>query len=174
MAQVDARKAGKPYKQKANKAAEKAAKAAQVTGRKEKDGTTAVVKLETLRVRLPNLIDLTIKVQQARAELNEAVTATAEACGLLSATVAKFVKARAGDNFLEQKAKAQQLALCFEELGPLDDDKPKGDPIHPSELFDKKGEGRDPDDDDGDGDDGPEDEPGATVTTGGVQPGAVH
>ena len=155
--QTNSRKAGRPYKQKQKQAADAKAK---VPGRKEKDGTGAVIKLEILRAALPNLIDLTIRQQQARATYNEAVTAVAESAGLLAATVSKFVKARAGDNFLEDKAKAQQLALCFEELGPLDDHKAA---THPSELF----EGQDPDDEDADEQ---EDEAGATVTHGEQRP----
>ena len=40
----------------------------------------------------------------------------AEQSGLLAATVRKYVKARAGDKFEDEKTKAQQLALCFEEI----------------------------------------------------------
>jgi hypothetical protein len=152
MAQVDSRKAGKSYKKK-------------TIGRKEKDGAEAVIKLETLRVRLHDLIALRIKSGQAAADYNDAVKAVAEASGLLSATVNKFVRARAGDNFLEDKAKAQQLALCFEELGPLDDDEPKADPKHPAELFGEGQRDHGADDED-DAEEEDEKETGATVTRG--------
>ena len=122
MAQVDARKAGKPYKRKQKEA----------TGRKEKDGTEAVIKLDVLRDRAQDLVTLNIKMGQASAQYNEAVKAVAKASGLLSAVVSKYIRSRAGNNFLEDKAKAQQLALVFEELGPLDDDHPfTSDPVQP-------------------------------------------
>lgn len=110
MAQADSRKAKKPYKQRQRKA----------EGRKSRDGSESVIKLETLRTRAQNLIELRLAMGDASARYNNAVKAVAEATGLLSTTVNKYVRARAGDNFREDRMKAQQLALVFEECGELD------------------------------------------------------
>lgn len=152
MAQVDARKAGRTYKAKSQ-----VKKGKDVTGRKEPDGTEAVIKLDELRRRTPELITLRIAMGQAAATYNDAVKAVAKASGLLSVTVNKFIRSRAGDTYLEDKAKAAQLELVFSELPPLKD--PDVNPRQP-EL----GAGLDPDDeDDSDDDEGVPTGPGAVV-----------
>ena len=110
MAEIDASVAKEPYKKRQRRA----------EGRKERDGSESVIKLETLRVRLPNLIDMLIASRQAQKQYLDGVKAVAEATGLLSSTVSKFVRARAGDNFREDRMRAEQLALVFEEIGELD------------------------------------------------------
>ena len=88
-----------------------------VPGRKDA-GQEAVVKLESLSTKVDHLIALHEKVATATNDYQDAVKAVAEASGLLSATVTKYVKARAGDEdkFEEAKTKALQLALVFEEV----------------------------------------------------------
>ena len=86
-------------------------------GRKD-SGQEAVVKLESLATKVDHLTDLYNKVTSATTNYQDAVKAVAEASGLLSATVTKYVKARAGDEdkFEDAKTKALQLALVFEEV----------------------------------------------------------
>lgn len=84
-------------------------------GRKDQ-GQEAVIKLESLQTRVEQLIKLHIAAAEASQDFNDAVKAAAEQSGLLAATVRKYVKARAGDKFDDEKTKAQQLALVFEEI----------------------------------------------------------
>lgn len=87
-----------------------------VRGRKEQ-GQPKVIQLESLRTRVDDLVDLRAKAAAAADAYGEAVKATAEQAGLLASVVRKFVDARAGEKFEEAKTKAQQLSLCFEEIG---------------------------------------------------------
>lgn len=112
MAEVDSTVAGQPYKR-------------QTKGRKEKNGGASVIKLETLHVRAQNLMDLRIAAALANKEYNDAVTAVAEASGLNAATVSRYIRARCGTNFIEERDRASQMALVFEELGELTEYVPK-------------------------------------------------
>ncbi len=85
-------------------------------GRKDQ-GTEAVIKLGVVKERIDNLVKLYNAAATAKDDFSSAVKAVAEKAGLLSTVVNKFVAARAGENFEESKAKAQQLALVFEEVG---------------------------------------------------------
>lgn len=147
MAQVDSSKAKRSYKKRQRK----------TEGRKGRDGSESVIQLDVLRERIQDLVGLRVALGQATRKFQEAIKATAEASGLVSATVMRFVKARAGDNFREERMKAQQMALVFDEIGELGaDEKPEGT-AHPETLFGgngngASGHGRDPDDaDDDDG-----------------------
>jgi hypothetical protein len=86
-------------------------------GRKDKDGTEAVIKLQPLKKAISELETLKNKSDQARDKLNDAVKAVAEQSGLLSSVVRKLVNARCGENFAEEKTKAEQLAMVFGEVG---------------------------------------------------------
>jgi len=106
MPEVDASRAGAPYKR-------------QTRGRKDKESGPAVIKLETLSVRAQNLMDLRIKSQQANKAYQEAVTAVAEASGLNASTVQRYIRARCGSSFREERDRASQMAFVFENLGEL-------------------------------------------------------
>jgi hypothetical protein len=110
MAEIDASVAKEPYKRRQKRA----------EGRKGRDGTESVIKLETLRVRLPNLIEMLIASRLAQKQYLDGVKAVAESTGLLSSTVSRFVRARAGDSFREERMRAEQLSLVFDEIGELD------------------------------------------------------
>ena len=85
-------------------------------GRRDR-GQEAVIKLETIKTRVGELVKLQKAAEDAAETFGDAIKKAAEDSGLLAATVRKFVKARAGDKFEEEKTKAQQLALVFEEVG---------------------------------------------------------
>lgn len=106
MAEVDARKAGAPYSR-------------QTKGRKDKSGGPAVIKLETLSVRAQNLIDLRIAMQQSAKAYQDATAAVAEVTGLNTATVNRYIRARCGSNFRDERDRASQMAFVFEQLGEL-------------------------------------------------------
>lgn len=106
MAEVDARKAGRPYKR-------------ETAGRKDKDGGPAVIKLETLATRIQDLMDLKIASTQAVKAYQDAAAAVAEASGLNTGTVNRYVRARIGNNFREERNRASQMAFVFESLGEL-------------------------------------------------------
>ena len=84
-------------------------------GRKDK-GQEAVIKLETIKTRVPELVTLKKRCDDAAKDYGDAIKKAAEDSGLLAATVRKFVNAKAGDNFDEEKDKVAQLALVFDEV----------------------------------------------------------
>jgi hypothetical protein len=92
---------------------------AKARGRKEPGGVEATIKLKVLEERIADLCTLHEKKSAANDKYNDACKATAEATGLHTATVNKFVTARVGENFEEINGKVQQLALVFDEIGPV-------------------------------------------------------
>lgn len=87
-----------------------------VKGRKDNDGTEAVIKLKPLRDQLSDLLTLKAAADDATGELNDAVKVVAERTGLLSSVIKKLVKAKAGNDFAEAHRKVEQAALVFEEF----------------------------------------------------------
>jgi hypothetical protein len=85
-------------------------------GRKETDGQEKVISTKPIRESVTELCQLKVKADAARDRLNVAVKAVAEKSGLLSSVVRKFVNARAGENFEEEKRKVEQLGLVFDEV----------------------------------------------------------
>lgn len=81
------------------------------------DGQEGVIKLEALTTKVDHLVKLHTAAADAKRDYNDAVKVVAEASGLLAATVSRYIKARAGDNFDDAKKKAMQLSLVFEEIG---------------------------------------------------------
>ena len=94
-------------------------KARGTRGRKDTEGNESVIKLKVVEDRIADLCVMHDLAAQANERYREAVKATAEAAGLLTVTVSKFVAARAGDKWEEQQTKVQQLALVFEEIGEV-------------------------------------------------------
>jgi hypothetical protein len=80
-------------------------------GRKDRDGQSSVIKLESLSIKVDHLLDLYKQYTDS-----DAVKSIAEQAGLNAATVRKYIKARAGDDFDSTREKVLQLALVFEEL----------------------------------------------------------
>jgi hypothetical protein len=89
-------------------------------GRKDKDGTPAVIKTKPLKDGIHDLMNLKAKADAAREKLNSAVKAIAEQSGLLSSVVRKLVNARSGDNFEAKANEIEQLGIVFEEVGEHD------------------------------------------------------
>jgi hypothetical protein len=85
-------------------------------GRKDSDGTEAVIKLAPLRKALADLLNLKGKVDTATGQFNDSVKAIAERTGLMSSVVKKLVKAKAGDDYAEAHRKVEQAALVFDEF----------------------------------------------------------
>lgn len=85
-----------------------------VKGRKDQ-GQEAVIKPDVLEGKLKELVHLHNKKTEASDAFNDAVKRVAEKSGLLASVVAKVVAASAGDKFEDEKKKAQQLSLAFEE-----------------------------------------------------------
>lgn len=79
-------------------------------------GQESVIKLESLQTKMKKLVELHNHAEAVAQDFKDAVKAAAEASGLLAATVSKYVRAKAGENFEETKAKVTQLSLVFEEL----------------------------------------------------------
>lgn len=73
--------------------------------------------MKELEDRVANLETLHRLKTEAKDRYNDAVKATAEASGLLAGVVNKFVNARVGESFQDEKRKAEQLSLCFDEIG---------------------------------------------------------
>ena len=77
-----------------------------------------LVKMRELASRIEELEMLLLRLQDAKTTYNNAVNSAAEKSGVHASVINKFIKARAGDWFREEKTKAEQLQLCFEELPP--------------------------------------------------------
>lgn len=90
-----------------------------VKGRKDKDGTDAVIKTKPLKASIRELGTLKAKADEAKNKLNDAIKAVAEKSGLLSSVVRKFVNACSGDrgHFDDEVRKVEQLSIAFEEVG---------------------------------------------------------
>jgi hypothetical protein len=87
-------------------------------GRKDKTGQPAVMQPGVLKEKLNQLVKLKKAADEAATEFNEGVSKTAEKSGMLASVVRKVVTAAAGENFEEEKRKAEQMSLAFEEVGP--------------------------------------------------------
>ena len=88
-------------------------------GRKEPGGVEATIKLKVLEGRIAELITMYGKKTSANDRYNDACKAVAEATGLHTATVNKYVVARSGENYEEIAGKISQMNLVFEEMGPV-------------------------------------------------------
>lgn len=86
-------------------------------GRKDADKQEAVIVVPELEKRIQELEDLHKKKTAAKDRYNDAVKAAAEKCGMLASVVNKFVNARVGESFEDEKRKNEQLQLCFDEIG---------------------------------------------------------
>ena len=86
-------------------------------GRKNADKQEAVITMAPVKESIDELVALKIQADAAGDKFNDAVKATAEKAGLLASVVRKFVQARAGEKFEEEKTKCVQLSLVFEEVG---------------------------------------------------------
>ena len=86
-------------------------------GRKDADKQEAVIKMKELESRVVELEDLLRQATAAKDRYNDGVKVVAEKVGLLSSVVNKFVKARVGESFEDEKRKVEQLQLCFDEIG---------------------------------------------------------
>lgn len=86
-------------------------------GRKDNEGQEAVVTTKPIRERIAELCTLKEKSEQAKEALNAAIKATAEAAGMQSSVVRKFVNARSGDKFDQEARKVEQLGIVFSEVG---------------------------------------------------------
>ena len=93
------------------------------SGRRDKQGQEVVIKMKELEERIVDLVELHIKAGRAKDALNDAIKGAAEKCGLQASVVSKFVSVRAGENFQEKKRDAEQLMLCFDEIGLLGGEK---------------------------------------------------
>lgn len=82
-------------------------------GRKDQ-GIEAVPNAAPVMEVIEDLVHLHRKKEAANETYNAAVKKTAERAGLLSAVVNKFVAAKAGDKFEDEKKKVEQLALVFD------------------------------------------------------------
>lgn len=88
-----------------------------VPGRKDAGGQEATIEVGELKKRAKELETLYKKKKDASEAYNLGVKAVAEASGLMSNVVGKFVKARADSKFAAKQREYEQLALVFAELG---------------------------------------------------------
>ena len=72
--------------------------------------------LEALQKRLPNLEELWSKLEAAKTALDEACKTVAENSRVDKSVIRKFLNARMSEKYAEQKARAEQLNLLFEEI----------------------------------------------------------
>lgn len=81
-------------------------------------GVQPIVKMRELGSRIEELEMLLLRLQDAKTIYNNAVNSAAEKSGVHASVINKFIRARAGDRLREERTKAEQLQLCFEELPP--------------------------------------------------------
>lgn len=86
-------------------------------GRKDAAKQEAIITMQPIKDAIDDLVGLHEKAGAAADKFNDAVKATAEKAGLLASVVRKFVQARAGEKFEEEKTKCEQLSLVFTEVG---------------------------------------------------------
>lgn len=85
-------------------------------GRKDR-GQEAAIKLDPIKESVEELVQLHRKAAEAGDAYSDGVKKVAEKSGLLASVVRKFVSARAGEKFKDEKTKAEQLNLLFEDVG---------------------------------------------------------
>lgn len=105
------------YSKAAKRLIAKARKPKRPAARKGADGQEQVIELAPLKRQMIELIALYGRKGEAAQAFGDAVKVAAEASGLQSSTVRKFVTARAGEQFDKAKRGAEQLQLLFEEVG---------------------------------------------------------
>lgn len=86
-------------------------------GRKDSEGQEAVIKSGKAKDEIERLVKLKGEAEDAAEKYNDAIKYVAEQAGLLAGVLRKFVNARAGDKYDDEKRKAEQLVLCFDEIG---------------------------------------------------------
>lgn len=85
-------------------------------GRKDGDGTPAVIKTKPLKDGWPHLLQLYEKASDVSTDFNEAVKKIAEQCGLKSSVVKRWIRAKHNDRIAETKNEIDQLSIVFEEV----------------------------------------------------------
>lgn len=85
--------------------------------RKDGNGDEFVIALKPLRDNLQTLMQLKIQMDDASALLKEAIKATAEKSGLMSATIRALVNARTKGNVSDKRRIVEQLSIVFDEFG---------------------------------------------------------
>lgn len=87
-------------------------------GRKNQStGQQEPIRLAPIKNSIGELVALYMEQHESAARCSNAIKAVAERSGLLANVVRKFVKARAGEKFEEEKRTVEQLSLVFEEVG---------------------------------------------------------
>lgn len=86
-------------------------------GRKDSEGQEAVIKSGKAKDEIDRLVNLKGEAKDAAERYNDAIKYVAEQAGLLASVLRKFVGARVGEKYEDEKRKAEQLQLCFDEIG---------------------------------------------------------
>ena len=85
--------------------------------RKDIEGQEGVIKMKPAKDEIDRLVKLKGDAEEAADAYGAAVKFVAEQANLLASVVRKFVNARAGEKFEEERRKCEQLQLMFDELG---------------------------------------------------------
>jgi len=109
----------KPQKKKRSPRARapKAPEAKGAQGRKDEDHQEQPIKLGMLKDRVQELLKLGRRVENAKVDYAEAVKTAAQAAGLQTSVVRRFIAARLGEKWENKVRDARQLALVFDEVG---------------------------------------------------------
>ena len=81
------------------------------------DSTEQIVRLKPVRDKLDHLKELAVAAKEAATDLSEALDAVAAAARVDKTALRAFVSAQVSDKTRERKARAEQLALLFDEVG---------------------------------------------------------
>jgi hypothetical protein len=82
-------------------------------GRKDSEGQEAVIKHHVLLEKETELVNLANASNNAATDFGEAIKACAEASGYNAAAVRKYIAAKVGEHFDDEKKKVEQLSLIF-------------------------------------------------------------
>ena len=93
---------------------------AKAKGRKDASGQEAIIKMKVAGDARKHLVKLLIAKQEAAEDYSAAIKAKAEAAGIQASVLGKYISAIAGEKYEEKKRDAEQLALCFDELGEFE------------------------------------------------------
>jgi len=97
-----------------------------VNAKQDNQGDEQIVDLNAFHDRLPHLLDLREKAENANADLREAIKGVAEKSGLYAANIRAVVNAKFKQNEEAVERKATQLALVFEEVSVKESVSPEG------------------------------------------------
>lgn len=96
-------------------------------GRKTNDGTTEVVKFDSIKKGCAEMMKAFKKAETAKDDFNAIVSGVAERSGCNAVTLKRLVKSSAKGNFADVRNKIDQESSIFEMVGEIQGGKASGE-----------------------------------------------